>query len=101
MTVTKANPYRVVRPARRAPATHMFAIGQSVQLKDGFRIFPSNSAETYRITATLPPRGDMLQYRIRNEDERHERVTTEDALEAVRVSGDGATSLMARTFGHG
>jgi hypothetical protein len=59
-------------------------------------------ADIYRITGTLPGRGDSLQYRIRNDDERHERVTTQDNLEAVDMSqsGNGAT-LIERTFGHG
>jgi hypothetical protein len=58
--------------------------------------------DIYRITGKLPPRGDSLQYRIRNDDERHERVTTQDSLEPVDLSptGDGAT-LIERTFGHG
>jgi hypothetical protein len=58
--------------------------------------------DIYRITATLPPRGNSLQYRIRNNDERHERVATQDSLEAVDMSqsGNGAT-LIERTFGHG
>ncbi|NLS07172.1 hypothetical protein HGP14_28145 [Rhizobium sp. P32RR-XVIII] len=91
---TPAIPQRNARPSRRDPAAHIFAVGQFVQLKGRFRIFPSTSTDT--------PRGNMLQYRIRNEDERHERVTTEDTLEPVRSSPDGAdATLMKRTFGHG
>jgi hypothetical protein len=41
-----------------------------------------------------------LQYRIRNDDERYERVTTQDSLEPVRPQSGGAT-LIERTFGHG
>ncbi len=92
---------RTARPFRREIPTHLFAVGQSVKLKGGFPR-PALAGDIYRITGTLPPRGDSLQYRIRNDDERHERVTTEDSLEPVGMpqSGSGAT-LIERTFGHG
>ncbi|QDC02773.1 hypothetical protein [Mesorhizobium sp. 8] len=92
---------RNARANRREAPTHLFAIGQTVRLRGSFGTFPK-SAEIYHITGTLPPRGDSPQYRIRNDDERHERVTTQDSLEAVRFlqSGDGAT-LLERTFDHG
>lgn len=92
---------RTARQFRRKVPTHLFAVGQSVKLKGGFPK-PALAGDIYRITGTLPPRGDSLQYRIRNDDERHERVTTEDSLEPVgmRQSGSGAT-LIERTFGHG
>ena len=59
-------------------------------------------ADIYRIIATLPPRGNSPQYRIRDYDERHERVATQDTLEPVRTlpAGNDAT-LIERTFGHG
>lgn len=61
---------------------HRYAIGQSVHLKGGFN--RSDAADgIYRITATLPERNNSPQYRIRNDDERHERVTTEDTLELI------------------
>ena len=61
----------------------------------------SRAPEIYHVTATLPARGDSLQYRIRNDGERHERVTTQDSLEPVHLSpaADDAT-LIERTFGH-
>lgn len=59
---------------------HRFVIGQSVRLKGGFGM-PLNTAEIYRITGTLPARDNSPQYRMRNDEERHERVTTEDNLE--------------------
>jgi len=89
------------RPISRAVVTHIYAVGQSVQLKGGFRIFPYRSTDVYRVTARLPARGNMLQYRIRNEDERHERVTTEDTLEPVPMLAGGSATLMEKTFGHG
>ncbi|MBB3135680.1 hypothetical protein FHS26_003426 [Rhizobium pisi] len=90
------------RPIRREAATHIFKVGQTVRLKDGFFVVPSKLPDTYRITATLPPRGNMMQYRIHSDDERHERVATEDSLELVNMSpaGNGAT-LIEKTFGHG
>ncbi len=92
---------RTGRQFRREVPTHLFAVGQAVKLKGGFAR-PALAADIYRITGTLPPRGDSLQYRIRNDDERHERVKTEDSLEPVDISqsGSGAT-LIERTFAHG
>ncbi|MCO5057364.1 MAG: hypothetical protein M9905_05705 [Rhizobiaceae bacterium] len=92
---------RTARQFRRDAPMHLFAIGQSVKLKR--RVARSGfAADIYRITGMLPARDGSLQYRIRNDDERHERVTTEDSLEPVDMaaSGDGAT-LIERTFGHG
>ncbi|MET0941324.1 MAG: hypothetical protein ABWY13_08175 [Mesorhizobium sp.] len=69
-------------------AAHRFAIGQSVWLKNRFGMSP-RTAETYRITGTLPARDNSPQYRIRNDDERHERVETEDSLEEIESSLQG------------
>ena len=92
---------RTARSARQEAPAHLFKIGQAVRLKGGF-VVPALLAVIYHITGTLPARGDSLQYRIRNDDERHERVTTQDSLEPVDMSqsGNGAT-LIERTFGHG
>lgn len=99
MTIVIAPP-RNARPVRRATPTHLFAIGQRVRLKSGFGRMTSLPAEIYQITATLPPQGNSLQYRIRSDEERHERVTTQDDLEPVSVSQSGP-SLIERTFGNG
>ena len=92
---------RTTRPTRRDAPTHLFSVGQVVRLKGGFGK-PTQTADIYHITGTLPPRGDSLQYRIRNDDERHERVATQDSLEPVDMSrpGEGET-LIERTFGLG
>ena len=66
-------------------AVHRFAVGQTVRLKGSFCMSP-NTAEVYRVTGTLPARDNSPQYRIRNDDERHERVTTEDNLEETDAS---------------
>ena len=92
-------------PSRRAipreVAKHLFSIGQSVRLKGGFGTSPK-LGDVYRVTATLPPRDNLFQYRVRRDDERHERVTTQDRLEPVSPDqpGFGAT-LIERTFGNG
>ena len=75
---------RNAHPVRHEAATHLFAIGQIVRLKGGFGL-QSQSADTYRITATLPPQGDSQQYRIRNDDEHYERVARQDSLEPARI----------------
>ena len=86
---------------RRETAMHLFAVGQTVRLKGGFGTSP-NLGDIYRITSTLPPVGGSLQYRIRNDDERYERVTTQDNLEPVAMVRPGnGEALMERTFGHG
>jgi hypothetical protein len=64
---------------------HRFVIGQSVRLKSRVGLSP-RTAELFRITARLPERDRSPQYRIRSNDERHERVTTEDSLEEVYLS---------------
>lgn len=81
--------------------THLYAVGQAVRLKGGFML-RSQAASIYHITGTLPSRGELPQYRIRNHDERHERVTTQDSLEPVSTSSDSEGAiLIERTFGHG
>ena len=90
---------RNARPIRyEEAATHLFEMGEIVRLKDGVPP-PSQSANIYRITGTLPPRGDSPQYRIRNDDERYERVATQESLEPVRKSPGSRPALIERTFG--
>jgi hypothetical protein len=87
-------------PIRREVATHLFATGQLVRLKRSDFAPPSQSADTYRITATLPPRGDAQQYRVRNDHELCERVVTQDSLELVFVSpATAGDALIEGTFG--
>ena len=70
--------------ARGKTATHLFIVGQSVRLKAEFMVSASKSSGIYRITRTLPPEGNLVQYRIRNDEEPHERVANQDSLEAIR-----------------
>jgi len=94
--------HRNTRPTRRETASHLFAIGQTVRLKTGFATALPPS-RVFHITATLPPKVNSPQYRIRNDEERHERVAIQDDLEPVDMSsaGNEAMTLMERTFGHG
>ena len=89
--------------SRRLPevATHLFRVGQTVRMKRRFGVSPT-AAELFRIMATLPARDNSPQYRIRSDEERHERVATEDSLEPVGESStpEDAT-LIGRTFGNG
>ena len=92
---------RNARPIQHGAPTRLFDIGQAVRLKGGVGVGPK-TAEIYRVTGTLPPKGTSPQYRIRSEGEPHERVVTEDSLESVGTSAsDTGISLIERTFGHG
>ena len=85
----------------RNVASHLFAVGQTVRMKRRFGASP-RIAEIYHVTGTLPPIDNTLQYRIRNDDERHERVVTEDSLESIAASpADEDATLLERTFGNG
>ncbi|SFT44229.1 MULTISPECIES: hypothetical protein [unclassified Mesorhizobium] len=64
---------------------HRFAVDQLVRLKGRFGLSPTTE-EVYRITGTLPERNNSPQYRIRNDEERYERVTTEDSIEACEAA---------------
>jgi len=79
---------RFKRSLQSHAATHLFTVGQAVRLKSGF-LRPGN---IYIITAKLPPSGDLPQYRVRNDDEKFERMATQADLEIVstslRVEGD-------------
>jgi hypothetical protein len=89
------------RATPRDAVKHLFSIGQSVRLKSGFGTSPK-LGDVYRITATLPARDNLFQYRVRNDDERHERVTTQDCLEPLGPDrSDFGETLMERTFGNG
>ncbi|MCW2286716.1 hypothetical protein M2323_004485 [Rhodoblastus acidophilus] len=86
------------RMARRESAPHLYAVGQAVRLKGGFAQ-RAQAKGVYHITRTLPPLGEFPQYRIRNDDETHERLAAQNELEAVNTTG--GADLISRTFGHG
>lgn len=55
---------------------HRFAVGQSVRLK-GTIGMSLQTGHMFRVTGTMPPSDNSPQYRIRNDEERHERVAAE------------------------
>jgi hypothetical protein len=60
---------------------HKFKVGQSVSFTSG----PFGRGGTngiYKVTQLLPPEGDN-QYRIKNDDEPHERVVKESQLDRI------------------
>ena len=98
MTTAANIPRRFQRSLPSHAATHLFTLGQAVQLKDGLW----GSGKIYLITAKLPPNGDSLQYRIRNDDEQFERVAMQANLDAVGtpIGGEG-DSLVEKSPGLG
>ena len=95
----------IVADNKRAPratgagtASYQFAIGEIVRLKGDF-MRRAQKVDIYRVVATLPPLGELPQYRIRSDEETHDRVTTEDRLERpVATTGDSASRLVDKTF---
>ncbi len=79
---------------------HIFSIGQFVRLdaRVGVSLDP---AVVYTVRAQLPPLGEDLQYRIRNEREKHERVVLERQIKLSEPAGEAQlarVSEMARIF---
>jgi hypothetical protein len=60
---------------------HSFSLGQAVRLTGGFR----TSGNVYIVTAMLPANEGSPQYRIRNEDEKFERMATQANLEPLNA----------------
>ncbi len=61
---------------------HRFSIGQSVRMPNRLGTLKTNDL-LFTVTARMPAKDRSPQYRIRSEEERHERVVTEDMLEAI------------------
>jgi len=76
-------------------SVHRFAVGQPVRLKTRFGLAPK-ATETFHVTGTLPERDNSPQYRIRQDGERHERVTTEDFLEAIETTQSLEDSVFSK-----
>ena len=68
---------------------HRFAIGQSVRLK-GTIGMALQTGDMFRITGRMPARDWSPQYRISNDEGRHERVAEENNLEEVTVAASKA-----------
>jgi hypothetical protein len=63
---------------------HLYEIGQTVRFSNRFGS-PQTTDPIFRITGKLPAVGRSLQYRIRCDDERHDRVATEETLSPVQA----------------
>ena len=74
---------------------HRFAIGQSVRLK-GTIGMALQTGDMFRITGRMPARDWSPQYRISNDEGRHERVAEENNLEEVTVA-PSPRPLLARS----
>ena len=71
---------------------HRFAIGQSVRLK-GTIAMSLQTGDRFRITGRMPARDWSPQYRISDDQGRHERVAEENKLEEVSVAPSPRPSL--------
>jgi hypothetical protein len=74
---------RVARPIKAAPA-HRYKAGDRVRV-NGHRSTLQRAEGAYRVLATLPFEGNALQYRVRNDEERYERIVSEDDLETYHA----------------
>ena len=61
---------------------HRFSIGQSVRLPNRLGTLKTDDL-VFTVTGKMPAKDRFPQYRIRSDEERHERVVTEDMLEVV------------------
>jgi len=68
---------------------YRYALGDFVCFRTRSHLLPK-MPESFEITALLPHRDGVAQYRIRSESEMHERVVLEDEIE--RVSNLAANS---------
>ena len=62
---------------------HKYKLGQRVQYSAGGARSQFSSSGRYTITRLLPRVGNNLSYRIKGDDEGHERVAEEAALEPL------------------
>ena len=74
---------------------HRFAVGQSVRLKGRIGL-SHQTGDTFRITGRMPASNWSPQYRISDDEGRHERVAEENNLEEVTVAAS-PWSLLARS----
>lgn len=61
---------------------HRFSIGQSVRMPNRLGMVKTDDL-LFTVAGKMPARDRSPQYRIRSEEERHDRVVTEDMLEAI------------------
>ena len=74
---------------------HRFAIGQSVRLK-GAIAMSLQTGDMFRITGRMPARNWSPQYRISDDEGRHERVAEERNLEEASVGNTSVFGLPSR-----
>lgn len=67
-------------------ARGIFTAGQHVALQSRVGLSPRTPAD-FKILFRLPDNGGQPQYRIRNDDQDHERVEQGSNLELITVSG--------------
>jgi len=58
---------------------HRFIVGEEVRLKSLYGM-PPRTPDLYRIVQTMPCESGPPQYRIRSDEERHERMANEGNL---------------------
>ena len=71
-------------PPRGDSLKHRFAIGQTVRMKSQTGM-TRKVAELFAVMAMMPVRDGSPQYRIRSDQETHDRVAAEDNLETVET----------------
>ena len=83
--------------------THKFHVGQPVEFNPPRGIYAPRGA--YVVTAKLPERDGVFEYRVRSASEEHERAAPENELSAVVVEDKPLESPSTkkhspRTSGH-
>jgi hypothetical protein len=63
--------------------THKFHLGQTVEFNPPRGIYAPRGA--YVVTAKLPERDGVFEYRVRSASEEHERTALENELSAITV----------------
>jgi hypothetical protein len=63
--------------------THKFHLGQAVEFNPPRGIYAPRGA--YLVTAKLPERDGVFEYRVRSASEEHERTALENELSAITV----------------
>jgi len=74
---------RVARATKAAPS-HRYAVGDRVKL-NGHRGSLQRADGAYEVLARLPHEGGPLQYRVRSDEERYERIVIEEDLEVYQA----------------
>ena len=73
-------------------ATHKFSSGQALQFSPGLGE-DSKAKGRYKVVRQLPETGNMLQYRIKSENDAHERCAGESRLERKETDVDSVFKM--------